>query len=292
MMQRFITYLYTYENGQKKQNCGYVRTDCWENSYGMDISVRLAYQGMPCAKAYLLFAEKENALSAISLCSVEFTGQQGKGRVEFSGEQLEAYGKSFQEIVGIALVLEGEAYLAGAWIDEVSEDFCRGRFKVLLQQENPKEVGQALAAAELDDDQATAISQLLEEARVQKEEDRVPQEKNSDPKEEVDGLSDLWELKKMNLSQFQSLPRKYWYLCNNSFLIHGFFNYHHLALFESKDEKKRQCLGVPGVFERPEKVMAMMFGFPEFVLWDEERQQLIPYEGDEKLFGYWAFYLE
>ena len=32
----------------------------------------------------------------------------------------------------------------------------------------------------------------------------------------------------IELSDLRELPKNYWYLGNNSFLLHGFFNYHHL----------------------------------------------------------------
>lgn len=63
----------------------------------------------------------------------------------------------------------------------------------------------------------------------------------------------------------QSLPKSNWYLCSNSFLIHGFFNYRYLMLKTLEQNGQKKCyLGVPGVYERPERTMAFMFGFPSF----------------------------
>lgn len=86
---------------------------------------------------------------------------------------------------------------------------------------------------------------------------------------------------RIELKDLRLLPKRLWYLGNNSFLLHGFFNYHYLILGAmGEGEKKRWFLGIPGVFQNQERVMASIFGFPE-------------YKGEKKTqqktgqFGYW-----
>ncbi len=70
---------------------------------------------------------------------------------------------------------------------------------------------------------------------------------------------------RMQLNDLKEFPRKYWYIGNNSFLLHGFFNYRHIIFGETEEKgEKRYFIGVPGVFLNQERVMAAMFGFPEF----------------------------
>jgi hypothetical protein len=72
--------------------------------------------------------------------------------------------------------------------------------------------------------------------------------------------------RRIDISDIRRLPKKNWYLCNNSFLIHGFFNYRYLVLVEIEENGGRKMyLGVPGVYEKPERMMAMLFGFPDFL---------------------------
>lgn len=86
------------------------------------------------------------------------------------------------------------------------------------------------------------------------------------------------------------LPRRYWHLANNSFLLHGYHNYHHLILIEKDGH---YWLGVPGIYDPREARAARLFGFPQFTdsyndslqLTDEERN---PHEN----FGYWCCYLK
>lgn len=93
----------------------------------------------------------------------------------------------------------------------------------------------------------------------------------------------------LELKDLRSLPKKYWYLGNNSFLLHGFFNYRYLVLGRTAEE--RWFLGVPGVYQRQERVMAAIFGFPEFFAAGPGGERR---EGREPVnhFGCWVRYIE
>lgn len=105
---------------------------------------------------------------------------------------------------------------------------------------------------------------------------------------------------KMNLNEIYALPSKYWQYSNNSFLIHGFWNYGYLVLKEEMENgEKRISLGVPGIFETPEMVMAKFFGFPQFEALPSEVVEVVAGESyavpkaeknqqpKEGLFGCW-----
>ena len=82
------------------------------------------------------------------------------------------------------------------------------------------------------------------------------------------------------------LPRREWRIANNSFLLHGFYNYHHLLYIE---ESGNVWIGVPGIFHEREREAADAFGFPEFRRLTNNEIQL---EENEKNtyedFGYWC----
>lgn len=65
---------------------------------------------------------------------------------------------------------------------------------------------------------------------------------------------------KLAPKDFVILRENYQHLVNNSFLLHGFYNYRYLILGKEKDF----YLGVPGVFYEREKMVALMFGFEAF----------------------------
>ncbi len=91
---------------------------------------------------------------------------------------------------------------------------------------------------------------------------------------------------RLDLKDIRLLPKKYWYLGNNSFLLHGFFNYRYLILgMTEKSDCKKWFLGIPGIFQNPERVMATLFGFPGF-----RSEKSSPINTGE--FGYWFRYLD
>lgn len=95
---------------------------------------------------------------------------------------------------------------------------------------------------------------------------------------EIDG-----ECIKITPHDISYLPKKYWQLCNNSFMLHGFYNYRYLILCEKvTNGTKRYLIGVPGLYHQREQTIARMFGFTEF-------------EGNKRNgtmnFGYWCMYL-
>ncbi len=90
---------------------------------------------------------------------------------------------------------------------------------------------------------------------------------------------------RMEIKELRDLPKRFWYLGNNSFLLHGFFNYHHILFGKEESEQGTMWyLGVPGVFQKEERVMATLFGFSRFCPLTGK-----PSEGG---FGYWMYSLE
>ncbi len=78
------------------------------------------------------------------------------------------------------------------------------------------------------------------------------------------------------------LPRESWVYGNNSFLLHGYYNYRYLILAKllNPDGMPRYLLGIPGHYYSNERYMASMFGFPNFVLSKEQPME-------DGRFGFW-----
>lgn len=80
----------------------------------------------------------------------------------------------------------------------------------------------------------------------------------------VETCRELGEVYRVNKGNFAVLPESMKHILQNSFLVHGLMNYGYLLLFRV-DEKVRQFgVGVPGVYYEKEKLVAEMFGFPQF----------------------------
>lgn len=96
---------------------------------------------------------------------------------------------------------------------------------------------------------------------------------------DYDGTSEVLTIRPQDIGR---LPRESWIYGNNSFLLHGYYNFRYLILIrlEKPESAPRYLLGVPGHYYSSEKYMANMFGFPNFVL--SKKQP--PNDGR---FGYW-----
>ena len=93
--------------------------------------------------------------------------------------------------------------------------------------------------------------------------------------------SDVARCVKIEPKDIGVLPSDTWVLSNNSFLLHGYYCYHHLIFAEVIDKYgSHYILGIPGIYHDRERFMARMFGFECFkpIRKREVRQ------GD---FGYW-----
>ena len=94
-----------------------------------------------------------------------------------------------------------------------------------------------------------------------------------------------WEGLQIQLQDLGRLPRENWPYGNNSFVLHGYYQYRYLILARRMREQKtpgearwQYIVGVPGIFKPQEKFMAAMFGLPEFKRADSR----------EENFGFWC----
>lgn len=111
-----------------------------------------------------------------------------------------------------------------------------------------------------------------------------PQPQDSQPQQSHTGTA-----RKIQRSDLSILPRRCWNLANNSFLMHGYHNYHHLLLVE---EDGHFWLGVPGIYAPREARAAELFGFPQFTQTYTSQLELSDDEWEEnEKFGYWCRFI-
>lgn len=77
-----------------------------------------------------------------------------------------------------------------------------------------------------------------------------------------DGEED-WEILRLSLQDIGRLPRDYWHLGTNDFVVHGFYDHRHLILV--RDSQSGSCyLGVPGAALEQDRRVAELFGFRKY----------------------------
>lgn len=241
-MKRFVAYLYEYTQGQKMQNTGFIRVDVRGNRIGLDVCVQNHIRTTSQGKLYGLVWN--DGIMGVALGEVEITEGYSDRRIVLEDAKLGNSGYVFEDMIGIALCFKNEGYLASCWSDAWAEEIAKGiqHFWKPLQPE--------VQAAE-----------VLSECEQSKEDNALCRE---DPKG-CEPLATTCIYKKIPVEQIAELPKRNGHLFHNSFLMHGVFNYGYLFLKKEDDtEKERLWLGVPGYFEKPEMLMAVMFGFSEF----------------------------
>lgn len=233
-MKRFITYLYAYKNRQKIKNTGYIRVDVRGSILNMQMNIK--EMELKNQKGVLYILIKKEDLKKIPVAEIQMEDGVNNCHIVFdcNGQENESF--NFEHIVGVSICYENETYMASCWCDGEEETVSTA-----LVNECPRnQMEKTLEASEVQ------ALRRIEEFFDEKEEEKCMYHK-------------------VNLNEVHTLPSHCWHFSNNSFLLHGFWNYGYLVFKEvDEKDKKRIALGVPGVFEKPEMAMATYFGFPNF----------------------------
>ena len=264
-MQRFVTYIYAYDNGKKAGNAGYAKIEI----KGMTGRLEVHLLGTEVVKGvgdvYFL-RSKGQQLEYYKSGTFEIEEGTGIFRVDFQIMDVIESGLEFEHMVGIGIKDSHGSWYLSFWKDIMQTEFFENSFvpgKKIMESKQ----------SEAEEQKEASILEEKEQELLHTMEIPV---QNIFPKS---NLLEIWETMQKNklsvqineavsaiqieLKDLRELPKKYWYLGNNSFLLHGFFNYRYLLLGKLPDE--RWFLGVPGVYQKQERVMAAIFGFPGFL---------------------------
>lgn len=263
-IQRFITYIYAYENGEKMNNAGYAKVETRGKEGRVEIHFIDGGVSGKAEAAFLLIQNREAV--EIPLGEIQVENGRGIARFVFRTDGLSNTEIPFDEIDGIGIIDANRQRYMSFWKDvdvQKIQFMISGEMKseenLQQKEEQTEERKEKIKAAELESLHSMEISA-----------------KNVFPN---DSIEDIWQnMKKgrdcvkfgrnicalqIELGDLRELPKRYWYLGNNSFLLHGFFNYKHLLFGKHPDGT--WFLGVPGIYERQERVMASIFNFGGFL---------------------------
>lgn len=270
---RTMIYFSTYENGVKIKPAGYAAVFI----RGEQCDVQLYYRGAVCEEACTLqpvYVFRDGSV----VLGQEFAVEEGMaaatirtGRLDFMQS-----GRCLEELETI-------------YLDGVKNGICGGRMD-----------GREL------EDAAYTLTDWTEQEEITEElkEEQVPEEyiteetfTQPEPWSFAECLERFPEQKlpfdgirrkccRMSLEDLNHLPEELQVLKENHFLLHGYYEYHHLLLAELSCRCGiRYVLGVPGEFCYRNQYMAENFGFYDFA-------PLEPGKRRNGSFGYWYFYLK
>ena len=275
-MQRFVTYIYAYENNNKNQNVGFAKVDIRGDYCQVEIHLkRTGYTNVKCP--VYLFVRENEVIVGVEIGEIALVNGCGDFVRQLNCNGVGETPYCMKDMKGILIFLDNTVMFASQWDEKA---IYRENFK---PYEETKEIPVEQAAEEPEE---SGQMEKLQVESVQAQQSREQQTEELQPETQRSGdmWMDLWEKLNgmygaknlfenmpeisgihMELKDLRELPKKYWYLGSNSFLLHGFFNYRHLLLGKVENESGRKWfIGVPGIYQNQEKVLAAVFGFPEF----------------------------
>lgn len=277
-MKRLITYLYDYENGTKGKGTGFIRVDQRGREVRMDVHVGGAKHMQGKAKLYLIAGE--DPVQGIYVGDIIMIRGEGNGSFRFSALHMCDSEMDFSDVFGVA-IRNSEGYLASNWREESCSELLKGTF-IIMEKSAQENIQESVSEIINIETEITSEDGTEEKETPTVTEKLSGEEISFQEKPHVDIKPLVFEkpiYRKIQLSQIRNLPPQNRHLGNNNFLRHGFFNYNYLILKkEIISEGEQWSLGVPGVYEQPEKTMANLFGFPRFEA-QEEGEDENPKEG-------------
>lgn len=259
MYQKEIRYLYLWDNNEKQKAVGCIRNIIQNES--VDISVRVDKAQEIMDGEYEIFFHHTDSVRS----DYKINLKNGQGCWNYKGEN--------PDCEQLEIILYEGKKIA---------QFCR-RTKENSNQNSNIMTEQSIPEME-------AENPTEPDGRTQSTEEKLPAENNKAKSAEANAQEVYRHIKKSNdikkdkweqlLSEFDIihpfgdervylrlepkdiiiLQEKYQHLANNSFLLHGFYNYKYLIL----GKEHQYFLGVPGNYYEREKMVAVMFGFDHF----------------------------
>lgn len=278
---RFVTYMNLYEENRKVKNVGFAKIEQKEGQCRIEIHMKgIGYTGMHCQ--IYLFSREGKYLKCAAVGSVQLINGNADRRILLQSNNVGGSGICFEKMRGLVLFVNEKIMLASQWKEGelLREQFVLpGEEAVDSEREEEEKI---LSKPELHAAEVAAMPQSSEMSwpdtfRMMME--MFPVLTPFEGEEEICCI-------RIELKDLRMLPKRYWYLGNNSFLLHGFFNYRYLILgVMEQEDVKRWFLGVPGVYYNQEKMMALLFGFGEFKC---EKKA----ECSTGQFGYWYRFMD
>lgn len=255
-----IIYLNCYEDGIKGGSAGFVRLIKEKNSYRMDVTLQKLHQWSD--GNYEMMLEGEEAVVPLGKIAVKNEAATDSRTLSVRDEFLcfQEKEESGEGLYGVVIQSDKKRRVCGYW-RMPQKAFLATEEEIHKEALERKETVFAGALAE---DKRETLVYAYQEKAERYSDNKWEQLCKIYPKAHPFG--DEREFITIDPKDFIVLQSSYQKLVNNSFLLHGYYNYRHLILGPCDElcGEKKYALGVPGNFYEREKMVAVMFGFEGF----------------------------
>lgn len=258
LYEKKITYLSLFRDDIKETNVGFVRFTAKNNECRMDLQIKNVKDCKDGSYPLYFLIEAERITVG------EIYVQAGAANIsryfKMSEDCMELSEKKIahEKFCGILIQLQENGYVAGFWKKP------REQWKGAVAPEKREKSFEEPAAEEIYPDiQAANCEDPVMDGLS---DDKWEQLRKNYP--QIHPFGDERTFISIELKDFVILRAKYQKLVNNSFLLHGFYNYRYLILGPDMElgggEGNCFYVGVPGTYFEREKMVAVMFGFEGF----------------------------
>lgn len=302
-------YLYEYDGHKRTRNVGFIKVARHYRSCIFQIHARGIPAGNGASMELYAFFRSGDDMLAEQIAVLNCFGRNISARLPVPESNFPE-GRPLAQIDGFLIKLPGSRpslfWMASAFFFDA--DVSRLKIASRIHQPEPEakaaetqpdpeptaaETAQTQPEAETSEavePEAEAQPETAETAETQPDEaekDNVqPETEDAERTEASSPKNEQPTARKIRRTDLSQLPRKFWPLANNSFLLHGYHNYGHLLLIE---EDGRMWLGVPGTYAPQEARAADLFGFPRFTRSYVTGAELTAEEcSDSEDFGHWC----
>lgn len=275
-----VVYLSLHQENRQSSGWGFVRLTEKDGEYCFKLQAKIPEGCQGKYPVYLLIG-KEKVL--VSEFMVQAGAMQGEFRLKVLEDVIYIGGNLYalSKLWGIEILLSESTWIRGIYQEEPFSKAERGVSAAELPEEQEAEgqepirqepVGQRQEPKGQNPEPETAgdpEQELLQKSREAKPLSQGGKwEKLKEEYPQVHPFGDDRCFISLEPGDLVILPASFQKLLNNSFLLHGFYNYRHLILGPdrelSEEGEEKFYIGVPGTYFEREKMVAVMFGFEGF----------------------------
>lgn len=265
-----VVYLSLHQENRQSSGWGFVRLTEKDGEYCFKLQAKIPEDCQGKYPVYLLIG-KEKAL--VSELMVQAGAMQGEFRLKVLEDVIYIGGNSYalSRLWGIEILLSENTWIRGIYQEEPYSKAEKGVSAAELpegqeaERQRQEPVGQNPEPEKAGDPE----QELLQKSREAKPLSQGGKwEKLKEEYPQVHPFGDDRCFISLEPGDLVILPASFQKLLNNSFLLHGFYNYRHLILGPdrelSEEGEENFYIGVPGTYFEREKMVAVMFGFEGF----------------------------
>ena len=304
--KRFVSYMFRYENGIKKDSAGYARIENYGEECRIQIRIKDMIKREQKASVYLFYRENDK-MQGIFMKEMTISEGVGECKITTGSKNIGDSGWDFEKIGGVIVYITANRFWGTEWDDkpiyrfepEVPEQ--RKQETVMLRKEQEIHFAEELSDSkemEAVSEDKDELKEILSEgnkievkaAVLEQDEEFCEAEKHYYEKEQ-DCFSAYTKVYPFCEADKECIGITMGQLCevspllaewkDNIFVQYGYVRFRHILLLRKMGEEKECFIGVPGMYNRDEEQMAATYGFEKFLPVRKEYAE----HGD---FGYWC----